>query len=298
MPLDRTAATGPRRVPPPNRPQRHPSNSRTRWVALQNFFDPEAAHAQESHVDDLPPIPVMAFVSLAGGVGKTSLVASLGCLLAANGQSSLLVDTHIYGLLPLFFGARELEAGSARTFAGGANAAPVRIMTLDNASPAAGSEVDWMATQVAAHSDGMKRILIDVSTASIDLLRQVLRMSASIMIVLTPEMTSVVSLQAVIGIFEQLDKERPQPAELFFVLNQFDASLRLHLEVRDRLNRQLGKRLLPFVIHRSGAVSEALAEGMTIVDYAPDAQVVEDLGDFTQWIEALHAVPNLRWRER
>ena len=54
------------------------------------------------------------------------------------------------------------------------------------------------------------------------------------------------------------------------MLNQFDASLPLHLDVREVLRRQLGDRLLPFVVRRAPAVSEALAEGMTVVDYAPD----------------------------
>ena len=64
---------------------------------------------------------------------------------------------------------------------------------------------------------------------------------------------------------------------LTIVLNQFDASLPLHLDVREVLRRQLGDRLLPFVIRRAPAVSEALAEGMTVVDYAPESPCVRGL---------------------
>ncbi len=74
------------------------------------------------------------------------------------------------------------------------------------------------------------------------------------------------------------------PCSRIYVLNQFDASLPLHLDVREVLRRQLGDRLLPFVIRRSPAVSEALAEGMTVVDYAPEAPVAEDYMNIAGWL--------------
>ena len=58
----------------------------------------------------------MAIFSLAGGVGKTSLVATLGRALSARGERVLLVDTAAYGLLPFFFGAGDQRPGMLRTF--------------------------------------------------------------------------------------------------------------------------------------------------------------------------------------
>jgi cellulose synthase operon protein YhjQ len=297
---------GPRSLPPSRKPQRSPAQGgASRWVALKSNFDQE----NDWRADGVGPgtalgIPALALVSLAGGVGKTSMVASMGCLLAAEGVSSLLVDTHVYGLLPLFFGARELPPGTARTFVSGAGSAPIRVMTLD--TKAAEDEEAGESSvfdQISQHVDGMNRVLIDVSTGSVELIRQVLRLAPTVLVVLTPDMSSVVSLQALHAVFEQLEEESGRPTELFFVLNQFDTSLRLHMSVRERLMRQLGKLLLPFVIRRSGAVSEALAEGMTMVDYAPDSQVVEDLSNLGQWIReldesAVSEAPSVRWRER
>jgi cellulose biosynthesis protein BcsQ len=73
----------------------------------------------------------------------------------------------------------------------------------------------------------------------------------------------------------------------YYVLNQFDVSLPLHLDVREVLRRQLGDRLLRFVIRRSPAVSEALAEGMTVVDYEPDAPVSQDYMDVAAWLRSV-----------
>ena len=71
------------------------------------------------------------------------------------------------------------------------------------------------------------------------------------------------------------------------MLNQFDASLPLHLDIREVFRRQLGDRLLGIAVRRSPTVSEALAEGMTVVDYAPDAPVSRDYLDLAFWLRSI-----------
>ena len=94
-----------------------------------------------------------------------------------------------------------------------------------------------------------------------------------------------------------------RPVQPFYLLNQFDASLPLHLDVREVMRQQLGDRLLPFIIRRSPVVSEALAEGMTVMDYAPDAPVASDYMNFASWLRmqsapAASGFKNARWSER
>jgi cellulose biosynthesis protein BcsQ len=84
-------------------------------------------------------------------------------------------------------------------------------------------------------------------------------------------------------------------------LNQFDASSPLHLDVRAILQQQLGDRLLPLVLRRSPAVSEALAEGMTVIDYAPGSEVAEDYRTLAGWLRSFAApavASGVRWSER
>ena len=254
----------------------------SRWAAFKGPLTPE----DRSYEDDLlkDRLPTLAFFSLAGGTGKTSVAAAMGGLLAADGTGSLLVDTHVYGLLPLFFGARELPAGTSRTFAG-TNGAPLRILALDTSiHDTEHPTVD----QIAHHADGMDRILIDVSTGSIELLRKVLPLLPKVIVVLAPDMASVVSLQSVQKAIAEMEEECGTGIQAFYLLNQFDVSLRLHRDVRERLMRQLGRRLLPFAVRRGNAVAEALAAGMTIVDYASDSETVEDLRSLSQWIRELN----------
>ncbi len=72
--------------------------------------------------------------------------------------------------------------------------------------------------------------------------------------------------------------------------------------MRAILQQQLGDRLLPFVLRRSSLVSEALAEGMTVIDYAPGSDIAADYHDFAAWLRSLAAPAtaggSLRWSER
>ena len=300
---ERTPALGPRRLQPADsRTSRSPARGApSRWVALKNVFDKETDRRGDEAFSPVDlDIPSLAFVSLAGGVGKTSLVASLGSALAAEGENLLLVDTHPYNLLPLYFTATPAQPRPFTEAAAGA----VQVVTMEREldEPAAPPETSLVET-IVRKLHGIDRILIDVSTGSPAILRQALRFSPTVLVTLTPDMASVVSLQAVENLFEQLAEELGRPIELFYLLNRFDPSQRLDMDVRALLTRQLGDRLLPVVIHCDTAVSEALAEGMTVMDYVPNAQVAEDLGSFARWVRELDepaasVLPAVRWRER
>ena len=128
-------------------------------------------------------------------------------------------------------------------------------------------------------------------------------LNPTVLVPLAPDMNSVISLQSIEKFLNSLNGPGGTPVQIFYLLNQFDASLPLHLDVREVLRRQLGERLLPFVIRRAPAVSEALAEGMTIVDYAADAPVAEDYMNIASWLRTVAAPAtagfrNVRWSER
>jgi len=253
----------------------------------------------------------MAVFSLAGGVGKTSLVAMLGRTLAARGERVLLVDTAAFGLLPFFFGARDQRPGMLRTFSppGVSSDAPIQLVTIDPESlgpEAAGSDTNGQNTlsgEIARYArGGVSRVIVDLATASGATTRRVMRMTPMILVPLLPDMNSVVSVHSIDDFFEH-NSAGGAKAPLYYVLNQFDSSLPLHLDVREVLRQQLGDRLLPFALRRSPAVSEALAEGMTVMDYAPNSAVAEDFGALAGWVKSLSAPAStsyrgVRWSER
>ncbi len=278
----------------------------SRWFALKGVFSGNAPQAEAAPLPPTSRAPVLAVFSLAGGVGKTSLVATLGRALSARGERVLLVDTAAFGLLPFFFGARDQRPGVLRTFTppGVSGDAPIQMLTVDPDTLGPENAPQEMLTQeISRNGRAASRIVVDLATASGATTRRILRMAPTVLVPVIPDMSSVVSVGSIDAFFQRNVSSSGQPVMPFYILNQFDPSLPLHLDVREVLREQLGDRLLPFVLRRTPAVSEALAEGMTVVDYAPNSTVAEDFGSLAVWVKSLAAPATngfrgVRWSER
>ena len=279
----------------------------SRWFALKGVFD----QPQASEVDPVisrnreQRVPVLAVFSLAGGVGKTSLVATLGRALASYSERSLLVDASAYGLLPYYYGSREWRPGKVRTFSPptGMADAPVHLLSLDPEAHHIDGQHNGIAEEILRASAGMQRVVIDLTSASGPAARQILRAASTVLVPVVPDLNSIVSLNALDSFFSQQTAADGRPVQPFYLLNQFDPSLPLHLDVREVLRQQLGDRLLPTVVRRSPSVSEALAEGMTVIDYAANSQVAEDYLNIAAWLRSVSAPAaasfrGLRWTEK
>ena len=278
----------------------------SRWYALRSLFEGAGALVETAPAPVAARAPVVAIFSLAGGVGKTSLVATLGRALSARGERVLLVDTAAYGLLPFFFGARDQRPGLLRTFSppGASGDAPIQMITLDpeGLGPEAGGQ-EGLSTEIGKHARGVSRVIVDLATASGATTRRVMRMAPLVLVPMVPDMNSVVSVSSIDSFFQHNGNAAIKQPLPFYVLNQFDASLPLHLDIREVLREQLGDRLLPFVLRHAPAVSEALAEGMTVMDYAPNSTVAEDFGSLAGWVKSQSAAASttyrgVRWSER
>lgn len=279
-----------------------------RWFALKGVFEqPGQEYVEPAPVRQKETrTPVMAVFSLAGGVGKTSLIATVGRALSSLGEKVLLTDTTSHGLLPFYFGASELRQGTVRTFSppSGSTDAPIYLVSYDvDQKIVDEASQDSLVEDIVNNSRGTHRILLDLTQSSAWVARHMARMNPTILVPVAPDMNSVISLQAVEKVFQGVIDGDGRPIQPYYLLNQFDASLPLHLDVREVLRRQLGDRLLSFVIRRSPAVSEALAEGMTVVDYVPDSPVSEDYLNIATWLRTIAAPAtagfrNVRWSER
>jgi cellulose biosynthesis protein BcsQ len=278
----------------------------SRWFALKGVFQGGVAPVEPAPVPVASRTPVVAVFSLAGGVGKTSLVATLGRALSARGERVLLVDTAAYGLLPFYFGACDQRPGQLRTFTppGSSGDAPIQLITFDPESMGPESAgPDPLNGEIGKYASGLSRVIVDLATASGATTRRILRMSPVVLVPVTPDMNSVVSVSAIDSFFQHSAGSAAAAVMPYYVLNQFDASLPLHLDVREVLREQLGERLLPFALRRAPAVSEALAEGMTVMDYAPNSTVAEDFGNLAGWVKSQSAPAStgfrgVRWSER
>ena len=283
----------------------------SRWFALQGVFDPVTPGSPKSpaktstRAEDSHP-PALAVFSLAGGVGKTSLVATLGRALSALGERVLLADTTSHGLMPFYFGASELRAGVVRTFSPPTDStdAPIHLVSYGVDRPGHDeTHHKVLIEQLLRSANGTNRILLDLNAGSGWVTRRLTGAFLTVLVPLVPDMNSVISLQTIERYFEGVQNPHGKPVLPFYLLNGFDPSLPLHLDVREVLRGRLGERLLPSAVRRSPAVSEALAEGMTVLDYAPDDSVTGDYRKLAGWLRgisapAMQAQRTMRWRER
>ena len=275
----------------PERESLHNSRERVaaRWYALKGVVEYAGPllPASRRSVSTGTHTPLLAVFSLVGGVGKTSLVATLGRAFSLQNEKVLLTDTTSYGLLPFYFGAHELRPGVLRSFVPPAESAGEAISLVMYDAAADGAEMagrQLLTEEILGHAQNSHRLLLDLSSGSSWLARQMADFHPTVLVPIAPDMNSVISLQTVERLFAAITDSQGRPILPYYVLNQFDASLPLHLDVREVFRRQLGDRLLPFAIRRSPAVSEALAEGMTVLDYAPDAPVSQDYLDVASWL--------------
>jgi len=263
-----------------------------RWSALKRVFEdagPQLPVAPLAKPAD-GRMPLLAVFSLAGGVGKTSLAAMLGRALALQGEKVLLADMTSRGLLPFYFGERELRTGEVRTLQppAGSSGAPLSLAVYDATNMSEDvRQQEALTEEVLRNGQGHQRVVMDLSSGSSWLVRRMVELHPMVLVPVTGDMNSVISLQAVERVFHAITDSDGRPLLPYYVLNQFEPSLPLHLDVREMLRRQLGDRLLHFAVRRSQAVSEALAEGMTVVDYAPDAAVSQDYVDVAQWVRSV-----------
>jgi cellulose synthase operon protein YhjQ len=276
----------------------------SRWFALRGVFEGIPVQPEAIPAPQVSRTPAMAVFSLAGGVGKTSLVATLGRALSARGERVLLVDTAAFGLLPFFFGATDQRPGLLRTFSppGVSSDAPIQMVTID--PDGLGTETpESLSGEISKFARGASRIIVDLATASGATTRRIMRMSPLVLVPVVPDMNSVVSVSSIDAFFEHNSNPAGKPVMPFYVLSQFDASLPLHLDVREVLREQLGERLLSVALRRTPAMSEALAEGMTVMDYAPGSPLAEDFTTLAGWVKSLSSPAitsyrGVRWSER
>lgn len=278
----------------------------SRWFVLKGVLGGATAAEKTPDLGPAAEIPVVEVFSLAGGVGKTSLAATLGRALSARGERVLLVEATPLASLQYFFGACDSRPGVVRTFRppAASSDAPIRLASFDPEALVIESAVQGsLAADIQKWAQGASRVIVDVATGSTSTVRGLSRMSPVVLVPLVPDVQAVVTANSIDAFFQRNGVATGTNCDVYYLLNQFDPSLPLHLDVRKVLRERLGERMLPFTLPRTPAVSEALAEGMTIVDYAPDSPATEEFASLAKWLEDALApadmnLRGMRWSER
>ncbi len=272
------------------------SGNSSRWSVLGQIFSGEGDASDDHLVQALATsitIPFQFVCSVSGGAGVTMFLATLARCLAAEGENVLLADPKASSLLPLYFGAGNPGDGELQSFLMPNSDTGVSIVNSLQASEGAfsrripkesRSSLITTVRNAAEHSD---RLLLDAGAVYASDVQSLRRRSHFGLVPLVPDVSSVYGLIRLEETLQSRESEKSVPWQIHYVLNKFDGSLALHRDIKASLENRLEERLVPVTIRRSDAVSEALADGMTVIDYCPDSGVAEDFLRLAEWLRQM-----------
>jgi chromosome partitioning protein len=219
-----------------------------------------------------------AVFPVSGGVGATTIAATLACMIAIQERRVLVVDGDTDPILSVYLGDTPAY-GSAMSSEGLGNGGTIHVLSREDGE----TEASWLQRGWQRMEGRFDQALIDVwPGASVETFSHAVRANR-LLLVMTPDMGSILRLPRVLARIRTAAPEgKHQPP--YFLLNKFDASLELHREVRQRLADRFGEQLLPFEIRRSDEPAEALASGTTLMEFAPQAGITQDLFSLAQWM--------------
>jgi cellulose biosynthesis protein BcsQ len=223
------------------------------------------------------PSPVIGIYSVAGGAGKTTVSANLAKTLCSLGEQLLLVDASGRGLLPFYFGATELRAGTRKFVAPGVNAPFIQTITAGIVTG------EWLNGEVKPLMSGSQRTIFDLGPLCGSLLPTIFSMCTVVLIPLLPDLNSIVTVAA---IESSLNAQSTglKPPTVFYLFNRFDEQSINDQQAREFVARQCGNRLLPTTLRHDWTLTEALHGGISASDHTPGSELSHDYLELALWV--------------
>jgi cellulose synthase operon protein YhjQ len=252
--------------------------------ALQSVFDVNARLRIAPHQAHLAAGSgaALIFASCTGGVGKTTLCATIARGLSARLNSVLIADRCPQGIMPYYFGLERLNAGGLQTVYPNARRAGYQMVVVNTPCE------EQPNTPTAAWLERLQAestlTLMDVPTLNSRSLHEQMIPAGYVVIPLVPDVQSIASIGRVEAL-SSLSNEG-QSRRCLFVLNRFDETRPLHREIRTHLEKVLEDRLAPLAVRESEYVPEALSLGITVLDHVPQSPVANDFEQLAAWLEA------------
>ena len=250
--------------------------------ALHSIFEVNSRLRIDSSRPRLAPGSgvAVAFASCAGGVGKTTLCATIARSLSSRLANVLLADRCADSIIPYYFSLERQGAGGLQTVYPNARRAgyQMTLVVAPSTDPPQPATVAWLE-QLQAES---VLTLLDLPTFHGTSGRGALHGASQIVVPLVPDVQSLASIAQVEALSRSTDENS---GHTHFVLNRFDEAKPLHREIRTHLEKLLEGRLAPVALRESEYVPEALSLGMTVLDHAPQSPVTRDFEQFAEWME-------------
>ena len=240
------------------------------WAALHNLrrYVTTPTALDHTRVSKVLAASSFSIHGVAGGVGATTIAAVLARLLARSGRRVGIFDEQEFSTLPVFFGGNRIGRDQRRLAGLYSLFQPeIRILSHDVFEPAplpvsTGTFIERNSTQLADHYD---HLIFDQSGRTTD------GSGAAVPVyVAIPDVSSVLGTKKL----RQYFGTQHTNTRVMCVLNRFDFATPLHREVLAWFQENFPEVI---TVNNSPLVPEALAEGMTVVDWAPSSEVANDL---------------------
>jgi cellulose synthase operon protein YhjQ len=248
-------------------------------------------------------LKTIAFVSLKGGVGRTTLAANIGAALAQESPDEVLViDFDPRNQLGLHLGLPAGErAGLGRASLQGAgwdqvvrrrmngSLAWIPFGELNEAEhreleQRLAREPDFIENQLGERLMQQYRyVVFDTAPGPCFPWQQILPAADLVIGVLLADPASFATLPALSAQLRAHCPQQPGFAGAHLLLNSVD-SLALSRDVRALVAAQHLVTPLPFVVHQDEAVRESLASQRPVIESAGSSQAAVDLRQLTGWI--------------
>lgn len=241
---------------------------------------------------------IIALVSPTGGAGRTSLAIAAASNLCMLGRKVTLVQADPANNI-------EFQLGYTQASSKGLGHALLQGEDLDSlvATTKAGFKLLpygqlTMTEQLAVDQLLMERpenlttlfrqaqfeddavVIVDLPRWPAPWVQKIMALSDLNLVTLIPDSASILAIDALLP---HLLEGR---GASYFLMNRFDSTKVLHLDLWTLCKMKLSHRLLPFYLHEDQALSESLAAGQPLLDYAPRSQLVDDQQKLCNWIDA------------
>jgi len=244
---------------------------------------------------------ILAIVSAKGGVGKSTIAANLAVALHALGHPTLAIDLDPQNALRFHF---SLDANSAKGLVNSSEAGFGELIEMTQAGVALlpygesqesqrrafetrlNNNPTWLVEQLHALSMPDNAIVVlDTSPGSSVYMTQALTAATLALAVVLPDAGSYVTLPQMKSLFDTYCIGRPEFRDYGVVVNQTDQSRALNRDVLAMLRASFNERIIGR-IHQDQSISEALAWGQSVLQYAPYSEGASDLFACAKWVSA------------
>ena len=278
-----------------------PATPSPRRHGLRAAFDQAlAGTGPAARALDTPRL-LVALRSLPGGCGTTTIQATIARAFSMKGESVVMLDGASQSLLPFYFGSQRFRSGACTFFPGEFRkqaAVHLVLPTIDLAGERQHEDYrvfseQWCSEGLAQFADEQQIVLVDMQSNLPASWRKRLFGPCLSLTIIGLDLRSTLGLRSMQEWFTRQEQHLGSQESHYFVLNQFEPDLALHQDIYARLQRQLDGRLAPVVIRRSPEIGEALAEGQTVLDYAPGSAGASDIRALADWVAT--TADSLKW---